>query len=55
MNEQERKIFFQLLIDLFLDGKQQESKPASDKQQPEGESRESISTQERKRTRTSSH
>ena len=50
MNEYERKILFQLLIDLFIDGEQQENKQESSKQQ-QGEDHESIPTTERKRTR----
>lgn len=46
MTEQERKIFFQLLIDLFLDGKQENKS----KQQGLGANYESISAEKRRRT-----
>lgn len=54
MNERERKILFQLLIDLFLDGEQQESKQKSDKQS-QGESHETVPTKARRRTRKHHH
>lgn len=50
MNERERQILFELLIDLFVDGGQQENKQKSEKQQ-EGKSHESISPKARRRTR----
>lgn len=51
MNEQQRKIFFQLLIDLFLDGKQE----ARSEQQKQGEKHEKVSTEERRRARKRNH
>jgi len=46
VNEQERKILFQLLIDLFIDGKQENE----GNQKRQGENHEKVSTRERRRT-----
>jgi hypothetical protein len=45
VNEQERKILFQLLIDLFINGKQK----SKSSQQRQGEYHEEISTGETRR------
>ncbi|MBA2394047.1 MAG: hypothetical protein H0V70_15060 [Ktedonobacteraceae bacterium] len=46
MNEQERKILFRLLVDLFIDGKQ-ENKSS---QQEQGEQDEKVSTRKTRRS-----
>ncbi|MBA2392600.1 MAG: hypothetical protein H0V70_07620 [Ktedonobacteraceae bacterium] len=46
MNEQERKILFRLLVDLFIDGKQ-ENKSS---QQEQGEYNEKVSTRKTRRS-----
>lgn len=54
MNERDRQILFQLLIDLFIDGEQQGHKQESSKRQ-QGETHENIPSTERKRTRKRHH
>jgi hypothetical protein len=51
MNERERQILFKLLIDLFVDGEQQENKQERSKQQQQGAAHENVSAKARQRTR----